>query len=785
MKTIWGLLCLLTVTWQVAAQNSSAAAGGEWTAQWITHPDIEGTEAGVYLFRKAIELESVPTDFVVHISADNGYKLYVNDQMVSVGPARGDMNHWNYETVDLAPYLQAGSNTLAAKVWNEGALRAVAQISWQTGFFLQGAGESSEVANTDDSWKVLQDRSYTPIRQSVRGYWAAGAGELIDMNKRIRGWREASFDDQNWKTAGTIDVSNRRFGFGMDTRVGWQLVAPTIPERELKPQRLVRTRKTEGVTVPGEFPKEKAPFQVAANTTATILLDQEELTNAFVTLHWSGGAGSQIKLTYAEALYDAEGNKGNRDVIEGKEISGARDSIISDGTADQLFTTMRYRTYRYLEIEVKTEAEPLVIQDISGMYTGYPFDMKAKLFSGEEELQEMMDIGWRTAQLCAVDTYMDCPYYERLQYVGDTRIQHFVSFYNSGDDRLAKNALNLMDYSRQRGGFTLSRYPDRMGQVIPTYSLWYISMLKDYMYYGTEPAFVKDKLFGSRQILNYFINYIAEDGSLKNVPGWQFTDWVAEWRFGVAPMSEDGTSSLLDLQLLLAFQSASELESAMGDPAFADLFDSYAERMADMIQEKYWDASRGLYADTPEKDVFSQHANSLAILAGLVDGTRAREIGEKMLSDTSLAKASIYFKYYLHQALTEAGMGDDYLKWLDVWRQYMDLGMSTWGEDFEVESTRSDCHAWGSSPNVDFFRIILGIESDGIGFSKVRIEPHLGDFEEIGGEMPHPQGMVAVSYDRSGSKMEAEITLPQNVTGTFVWAGKTHSLRSGTNKLSL
>ncbi|WP_372490084.1 hypothetical protein [Chitinophaga sedimenti] len=32
-------------------------------------------------------------------------------------------------------------------------------------------------------------------------------------------------------------------------------------------------------------------------------------------------------------------------------------------------------------------------------------------------------MGWRTSRLCAYETYMDCPYYEQLQYIGDTRIR--------------------------------------------------------------------------------------------------------------------------------------------------------------------------------------------------------------------------------------------------------------------------------------------------------------------------------------------------------------------------
>jgi len=45
-----------------------------------------------------------------------------------------------------------------------------------------------------------------------------------------------------------------------------------------------------------------------------------------------------------------------------------------------------------------------------------------------------------------METYMDCPYYEQLQYVGDTRIQAMVSLYNTGDDRLMRNAITQLDY---------------------------------------------------------------------------------------------------------------------------------------------------------------------------------------------------------------------------------------------------------------------------------------------------------------------------------------------------
>ena len=90
--------------------------GNRPTAFWIAVPDEPAEDSGLYYFRKTIRLEEQPSQFVVHVSADNRYKLYVNEKLVSVGPALGDIQHWNYEIVDLAPNLKSGDNTIAVKV---------------------------------------------------------------------------------------------------------------------------------------------------------------------------------------------------------------------------------------------------------------------------------------------------------------------------------------------------------------------------------------------------------------------------------------------------------------------------------------------------------------------------------------------------------------------------------------------------------------------------------------------------------------------------------------------
>jgi hypothetical protein len=382
---------------------------------------------------------------------------------------------------------------------------------------------------------------------------------------------------------------------------------------------------------------------------------------------------------------------------------------------------------------------------------------------------------------------MDCPYYEQLQYLGDTRIQALVSLYNSGDDRLMKSMLTHIDHSRQPEGITLSRYPTVNPQIIPTFTMWYIGMLHDYMMYGADREFILNKLPAERQIMNYFKGFQDTDGSLKNLPNWTYADWAMGpgWRRGMGPVGQDGSSAMLDLQLLLACQYALDLEQHLGMKDYVALYEQQARQLSETIRRKYWDASRKLFADTPEKDKFSQHANSLAILAGLVTGQEAKEIGKTLLSDTTLTGASIYFKYYVHQALIRAGLGDEYLSWLDIWRKNIALGLTTWAETSSVEFARSDCHAWGSSPNIEFFRTILGIDASSPHFKSVKIEPRLGAITKIAGEMPHPDGKVTVRYERSARSFTADISLPENVSGSFIWEGKSYPLKPGQNRIKL
>lgn len=752
-----------------------------WNAQWIAAPNDDGMQYGVYYFRKNIVLPAKPSSFIIHISADNRYKLYVNETLVSLGPARGDLYHWNYETVDLAQYLKEGKNNIAAIVWNEAQQRPEAQISLRTAFIVQGNTASEEILNTNNTWKCIKDKG----RFTFPGfYFAASSGELADMNQTVAGWTALNYNDSTWPAAANLFEGKLK---GMSDGFGWMLVPSPLPQMELTNQRIPAVRKVTGMAIPTGFPLTKSPITIPANSFVSLLLDQTYLTNAYPALIFSNGKGAGLSMSYAESLFDNIAKygmrKSNRNEVEGKDFSGRKDSIISNGGSNQLYTTLNFRTYRYILLNIRTENDPLVIEDIYGTFTGYPFKQNAAFNANDNELQSILDIGWRTARLNAVETYTDCPYYEQLQYIGDTRIQAMVSYYYSGDDRLARNALNLMDQSRLPEGITLSRYPTHSTQVISTFSLWYIGMLHDYWMYRNDSNFIKDKLVGERAILDFFSKYQEADGSLKNTPYWTFVDWAdgAGWFVGAPPKGRDGASSIIDLQLLWAYQWAAAMEAKMGLTAYAALYNKKALQLKQTIQKKYWNAAKQLYADTKEQTSFSQHANSLAILTGMVKEQDMKAVCSRLLKDSTLTQCTIYFKYYLHLALVKGGLGNEYLNWLDVWRNNIKMGLTTWAEVSDLQNTRSDCHAWGSSPSIEFFRTVLGIDSDAPGFNKIKIEPHLGTLSNVNGEIPHPAGKINVDYKSANGKWKIQISLPQKTSGRFVWKGKTYLIKAGNN----
>lgn len=750
-----------------------------WPAKWIAHPTASDYDFGVYHFRRNFEIDELPEELIVNISADNRYRLFVNGQFIVAGPSRGDLLHWRFETIDIAPYLQEGKNTIAALVWNYGSERAVFQISLQTAFVLQADHPDFQEINTDANWLVYQDPAFSPITDGAartRTYLVTGPRLQIDGSQYPWDWEHTTYDDSEWVKAKTIRNAKP---LGNGTEFHWELVPRTIPlnyEIEDAPIQL----RQDGASTP--FMADGLRI-IPANSTVDFILDQTYLTNAYPFLQLSQGAGSQIRLEYGESLFDKDGNKGNRNEVADKDMVGYYDIFLPDGGSKRVFTTPWYRVWRYIKMTITTADKPLLLEKFYSMQTGYPFEEKAVFETDHAGIDQIWEVGWRTAMRCAGETYVDCPYYEQLQYVGDTRIQALISLYVTGDDRLMRKSIQEFDDSRLSNGLTMSRYPSASGQIIPPYSLFWINMVHDYWMHRPDEDFVRSMLPGVRSVIDWHLQQIDQSTKLLGVtPFWNFVDWAEGWpwdakmRIGGIPPVEGG-SSILSLQLVYTLQAAIELLDNFGENHLADQYKQRQQQLRAQVMSSCWDGARGLIADTPAKEVFSQHANIMGVLTDAIPLADQQGILRKIRDEDNIIATTFYYRFYLMQALFKVGLGDEYIGELKPWYDMLDLGLTTFAE--KPDPTRSDCHAWSASPNYDLLATVAGIRPTAPGFQQVNIQPNPGELKQFQAEMPHPDGMISIAYEKQAEHDQFTISLPKGINGYFEYGKTAQNLRGG------
>ena len=786
----------LTLSTRTATAQVIPEERPKWHANWITHPNAPLREPEVVHFRKLFHLDAIPASFPVLVSADNRFLLFVNGKRVADGPARGDFSHWRYERYDLAPFLQAGENCVAATVWQFGIYAPLAQISDRLAFLIEGESEAESIINSDTQWQVEEEKGHsfkTPLPKGLWQYFAAGPGERVDFHQYDQSWNQLTGTSGNWVQAG---LALREVVFPSENIPSvpstgnaqrWLLYPDPLPQMEYKQIAAPKIVRTVG-------PTSKSAAGVLAvvppNSKTNLLLDQGFVVSAYPEVVVSGGNGSRIQAVYAESLYGRDQKRGYRAEVGELRALGVTDEILPDGGPERSFSPLCWRTWRFLELQVETSGEPLQIETVRTFFTGYPFEDRGAFSASDSELSRIREICWRTARVDAHETYMDTAYWEQLQYFGDTRVQMLISYVVSGDDRLARQALQAANDSILPEGLTQSRYPSSLVQIIPPFSLFYVNSLHDYWMYRPDPAFVKELLPGTRSILAWFSRHQRPDGFLTHLPYWNFVDWLADGQ-EFPPLDHQGRSSILTLQYIGALQDAAEMEERLGDPALATTYRRQAQSAAENVYRLCWNQTYRLLADTPEQNTFSEHANALAVLYDVVPKAEQAAVLRRMLDSRAakaaslpkLTPASYYFEFYVSRALDHAGLGDLYIETLHPWREMLAKGLTTTPET--PDPSRSDTHAWSGHPAYDFNTIIAGVHPGAPGFATVRIEPSLGNLSSIDATTPHPSGSIRTSFRRGGDKVEATIELPVGITGSLIWKGKVQTLHAGVQHIIL
>ncbi|MFP4579562.1 MAG: alpha-L-rhamnosidase [Candidatus Sumerlaeia bacterium] len=756
-------------------------------AAWIWHGDCQIEDEVVLDFRNTIELPR-RTELVIHVSADERYELEIDGEHVSMGPDRGDFLHWSFASYRVT--LEKGEHLFQARVWRLGEKAPAAQISFRGGFILACEGKHGERLNTGNGfWRVKKVEGWD-LEMGNNPHWL-GASHVIHEES----FRQAAKDYVK-PVVVQAAISSNRWGIMKNC---WRLTPSHLPEQTWD---RIRVGKVRAVVPDGLLPGKpvksehmqnesveawqglidnQKEVRVPASRAVSVLIDLDEYYCAYPCMSLAGTG--EVTISWAESLYelDKKGkptrNKGNRNAIEGKIFTGLLDRFFHNSTRGHDYRGGWWRAGRYIMLHIQAGAKPFTIKDFHLIETRYPIENTGQFCSNSEALDATIPLMVRGMQMCMHETYMDCPYYEQLMYVGDTRLEMLTTYVMSHDERLPKRGIELYDWSRWIWGWVMEHYPSRTPQLCPSFALIWISLVRDYAWWRTDGDFVKERLVAVRGTLERFRDFIGESGLLEDLPGWKWCDWVDSWQTGVAPGAHTGISCLLNLFFVQALRHAADLEDALGDRILARRNRDLARDVSTAVGKVFWDEARGMLAEDQAHNHFIEHCQCLAILNDVLDEEQADTAFQGLIEADNLDRVSIYFSFYMFETLRKRGRSDLLLEKMDYWKDLAAKGFKTPVE--QPEPSRSDCHAWGSHPLFHFHSTLCGVHPGDLHFRKVIIQPQPGGLEKLQCKTPHPDGWIEVDLRFDGDHCEGTVQIPKDLPGQFIWGENTVEIKDG------
>lgn len=770
---------------------------------WMWHPNfhenVPDTAGRFVHFRKTVFVDAeIPTPLTISITADTRYKLYINRKLVAFGPVKGDAALWFHDEVDISPSLHPGHNHIAIHV-----LRLFHGTSFATSFPRLGCGGVRVRTTIDDPfwvselcssvhWETAVDQFVTlPIDQAEDDF--LHIYEKVDRDEKVT-------SSLVWTSAILLQFQN-----STGVTAPWKLSPRLIPPMKVEKSQFKAIHNVES-TLSSEIwernlmnlDDQESDLVLAPNTKHQLDLEAPTHTTAFIRFRFKrpDRPGAKLIITYSEsyehtpALVPYLRRKGNRTDTT-KSLMGPQDVYNFQGQKgnlhlgyyegedeDEVYIPFHWRTFRFLRFNLCSGSAGLTLRGVDIETVHYPLDVLADVSTGPggEEAKALFGTSIRTLQNCMHDCYEDCPFYEQLQYAMDTRSSCLFTYYASGDDRLARQAiLQLHNSFQSRIGLTASRAPSSQLQIIPAFSLYWICMLQDHFTFYNDINFIRPFLPVVDAVLNFFHSRIQEETDLvvlRNEEGiWNFHDWAEQWRpYGIPPSVErSGISTYVNSLYSYALQLASSLQTACGGrPYLASEYSERALRIAKALRTHCFDGryfTDSLASDSDPKTDISQHSQIWVILCGAISGSAAQILLYDVLDGSrhrknSLVKTSISMSFYTLRAMSMAGgnlYNDLYDKFWQPWRDQLALSLTTWEED--SVSHRSDCHAWGSAPIHEFLAEVAGIKPAQPGWDQVRFAPRLGLY---------PSFKATVPFYRSGKLGLAEVSWSSSVDEVLV-----------------
>ncbi len=606
------------------------------------------------------EFEAFNENCRILLSCDSDYALYVNGNFVTSNQY-GDFEHYKiYDEIDLTSYLINGKNRIAIEVWHFGET-SQKYLKSDAGLIFDIYCGDRLVLKSDESILSRKSRAYkSGLKKRVSSQ--LGFSFFYDSTKQ---------DD--WKNGNGVGFENAK-------KVFKDCIFYPRPNEKLR------------------LLKQKEPVSLRkSHSNRTVLVDLGEETVGLPLMKFTSPVEQKITVFYGEYLFGENVQR----FVGGNDYSF--EYIASVGENVYFNPFLRFGC-RYLQVYAEEEID---LEYLGVLPQTYPVQEKPFVSKNEQD-RAIERLCVNTLKLCMLEHYVDCPWREQGLYAFDSRNQMLAGYYAFGNYRYAKSNLLLMSKDRREDGLLSITAPSGGDLAIPSFSLYYVLSVWEYLYYSGEKD-LEDSIFQKlTSVLNTFSARI-KNGLIHNFCGekyWHFYDWSEDLN-GYGENKRDGVADLiLNCLYAIAFEKYVDICVRIGK---SNEF-SECGNIQKRIYQNFYNEQDGLFSMYHGEKIYTSLGNSLAILCGAVKGEKANEICEKMLrEETSLSSLSTKVFFYDALLLTDREKyADTVLERIRKDYSYMlQQGATATWETLDGPNafggSSSLCHGWSAMPIYYFY----------------------------------------------------------------------------------
>lgn len=691
---------------------------GDWQAEWISTGHglfSKAPEANTWWnFRKTFALETLPTQAKARIAADTHYWLWVNGKLVvrEGGLKRGPNVYGTYyDTVDIAPYLVSGENTIAIQVWYLGKDSFSHHNSGEMGLIFDLQTPDWTLVS-DSSWKMKQDEAYYDTLDPNPNFRLAESNVGYDARQATPGWQAVDFDDHDWAAAGKA---------GKPPAAPWyNLVARPIPlwkDSDLQDYVSVKTEETENHT---QLVRARLP----SNTQVLPYLQvkaREGLTIDIRTDAYQNGGANSVRAEYVTA-------NGEQEFECPGWMNG--DEVEYNLPADVELIAVKYRQTQYNS------------QKVGGFNSDNSF------------LNQLYEKSYWTMRVNMRDTFMDNPNRDRAQWWGDEMVELQGAGYAldaNGQLLTRKGILELAGWQKADGSLFSPIPAGNWDQEVPIQSLQAVyGIYRYYMLTGDQDT-VRSAYPAMKRYLELW--QIGSDGLvIHRQEGWERYDSGDQID---APVLENGW-------YVLALQSQYQLAAAAGQTEDQPVIQKKLEGVTAAFRSHFRTADG--FRSPEYTGGFDDRAQAVAVVSGLAESSDYPAILKVFHGE---GKASPLMENFVIQALylmNEPEYAHERLH--QRYAAQVESDRSTLGEDWDLDSTVSTYNDGGASGALYLLPAYTGgIQPLQPGYRSVLIAPRLGNLNRVITRVPSPYGMIEENIQRSNQGMKLQVTVPLKTSG--------------------